>query len=670
MSRKYTKKSSYWEERKAGIVNKGPQPITINTVPQEQQKFERQPIPNIDFGATYISDAETGTANCAVNGNVPSINIRGRQTNNLNSENIPFQNIQGMKLPWEIANGYYSSRDTIDLCARAYAGFAALRNAIEIAVEFSNLKLHVKSENKSVKKFFEEWFYAVQLNKLKEQYFREYYRSGNVFLYKFIGKFGPAYYKNFQQSFGAKNNKLPIRYSILNPVNIFVQSGLTAPYVYVRLLSTFEIERLKNPLTPQDKQVFDSLPDFIKKQITAANNFPQGIYIPIEPERLRFAFYKKQEYEPLATPMAWPVLPDIEWKLSMKKMDMSLARTLEHAILLVTNGETLTQWGGGINQNNLAKLQSLFSNETISRVLVADYTTKAEWLIPDIKDLLGPQKYEVVNKDIQEGLSSILAGNDKFATAQIKAKIFIKRLEAGQDLFLNDFLMPEIAQICEDMGFRTVPTVEFEKINLQDEAVMNRVYTQLAQLGILTADQTVEALETGILPDKDEMDSGQKEYKKSRDDGMYMPLVGGSSKDDGAASPAGRPSGTKGIKQSGKKPSPVGGTSRGAAFSISKITAHMKESEILLNEISKFLKKKFKVKELNEQQGKIVNSFAKIIINTNPKERWVESIAKTVENPVKISTEIAEELDEIALAYDVDDWMAGILRHSKTESIE
>lgn len=663
MPRNYQKRSQYWIDRKNNGNAKMQAPITINNTPTTQEKIEKTPVPNIDYGATYINELENASASYG-DGNVPSINVRGRQYNNQTTDAGSFQNIKGMNLPWDLANGYFSIRDTIDLCARAYTGVSAFRNAIEVAVEFSNLKLHIKCENKSVKKFFEEWFYAIKINKLKEEFFREYYRSGNVFLYKFVGKFGPAYYKNFQQSFGAKNNKLPIRYSVLNPVNIFVQSGLTFPYVYIRLLSTFELERLKHPLTEQDKQVYNSLPDYVKEQIKASNNFPLGIYIPIEPERLRFAFYKKQEYEPLATPMGWSVLPDIEWKLALKKMDMSLARTIEHAILLITNGETVTQYGGGINQTNIARLQALFTNQTIGRVLVADYTTEAKWLIPDIKEILGPEKYKVVNEDIKEGLSSLLTGQDKFATAQIKAKIFIQRLEGGQELFLSEFLMPEIVQICQDMGFRTVPEIKFEKINLQDEAVMNRIYTQLAQLGILTPEQTIEVINNGILPDKDEMETGQREYKQDRDKGLYVPLVGGS-KDGGQA---GRPDGTKGTKQTTKKISPIG-TSRGhELFSISKIVKNMKFSENLIEELSSYLKDKFKIKQLNDKQNEIITSFAKVIINSYPSEEWIKSISKTIKNPPKISEKIQEELDNISLGYDVDDWTASILRHSKSEN--
>lgn len=655
MPRPYHKKSAYWDARSAQVV---PQPVVINTGAASKPSVRAIPFPEITYGSTEIATA----------GAIPdsSANYRGRQTNNGLVDDAAFQNIRAMPLPWasfgDNRGGYLGARDSIELACKAYMGVPIVRNAVEISVEFSNQPLYIKTDNESQYKFLVEWFNAIKMSKLKEEFFREYYRSGNVFFMKFSGKFGPSYYKNFQQTFGAKNNKIPIRYILLNPANIFVPTGLTTPYTYTRLLSTYEIERLKNPLTEQDKQVYKDLPEEVKTQIQPGASFPQGLYIPLEPDRLRFVFYKKQSYEPLAVPMVYPVLPDIEAKLAMKKMDMMLARSMEHAILLVTTGETGTEHNGGngINPNNIIRLQNLFTNQTIGRVLVADYTTKAQWLIPDIKEILGPEKYKVINEDIKEGLQSILTGEDKFANAQIKAKIFIQRLEEGQESFLSEFLMPEIIQICEDMGFRTVPKIGFRKIDLQDETVMARIYAQLGQLGILTAEEVVQALETNILPDASEMDASQSKYKKDRDAGKYLPLVGGTQEDPGTG---GAPGGKTGAKP--KKPGPIG-TSRGEAFSAKMYTENLKLSNALMNDISEKLQKKFKIKDLNDNQQKIVESLAKSIMAIHPADKWKKSVAKFIESPLEIPREVSDQIDEIRVKYEVDDFDAILLMNSKT----
>lgn len=658
MKRTYTKRDeSYWENRKNKSVASAP--VVIHAAAQPAAPTQIVPFPDVSYAA-----CDTG--------NSPA--IRGQQLNAPGVAQNAFQNLRSLPLPYGMWNGareYTGMGDSIELCTRAWASIAVVRNAIEVSVEFSSQPLYIKCENATVKKFFQEWFHAIQIDKLKQQFFREYYRSGNVFLYKFDGKFGPSYYKNFQTSFAAKNNRVPIRYELLNPGNVFVPTGLVAQSTYVRLLSTYDIARLQNPLTEQDKQVFDSLPDNVKSQIkNSGTGSTIGIYIPLDPHRLRFAFYKKQSYEPLAVPMVWPVLPDIEWKLTLTKMDKALAMSVEHILLLVTTGEAPNQWNGGngINQHNIARLQSVFGNQSLMRVLVADYSTKAEFKVPDLAGL-NPEKYQIVNENIKEGLQSILTGDDKFANAQIKAKIFIQRLDEGQDAFLNDFLMPEIVRICDDLGFRTIPTVGFRKINLQDEGVQSRVISQLGQLGILTAPQVVNALETGEMPDEKEMEKAQIKYVKDREDGKYLPLVGGTQKEDGeeggAVGGGGRPAGT-GVKKTSTKTGPIG-TSKGS-FSMAAIVDTMRASSNLEDAVVAELKKRFKVANLNDVQQGVAHTLTRNIMAVHPKEKWTAKglVKKCVEAPPAIAAAVMEELDELREEYRLaDDFEAAVLRVSR-----
>ena len=632
------------------------------------------PFPDLAYGST---EARAST--------VPNSNDvgRGPVRNAPGTAYDAFENIRSMPIPYAgfgDNRSYTGVKDAVELCMRAWTSVPAVRNAIEISVEFSNQPLHIKSSNETVRIFFKEWFHAIQMHKLKEEFFREYFRGGNVFLYKFSGKFGPSYYQNLQESFGATNNRIPIRYSLLNPASVFVPTGLTFPYTYTRLLSIYDIERLRHPMTEQDKQVFNDLPDFVNTQIKQTAAYPLGIFIPLEPERLRFAFYKKQSYEPLATPMCFPVLPSVEWKLALTKMDKQLARTMEHAILLVTTGESGTQWNGGngINPNNIARLQNIFQNQTIGRVLVADFTTKAQWLIPQLDQILGPAKYEVVNQDILDGLQSIMGGkeSEKFANAQTKAKIFIQRLKEGQDAFLHDFLMPEVIQVCNDMGFRTIPKISFRKIDLQDESIIARIYTQLATLGILTGKQTVKAIETGILPDGDEMDEAQVEYQKVRDKGQYLPLVGASIQDgpqqEGGGAMGRPPTGAgTGPKMPGRKTGQIGNkTGKGEeAFSLKAYVDNLKASDALTNEVVAGLKKQYKVKDLNDAQTAVVHTLTDIIMTTQPKSRWSKAVASTIKAPALIPTEVADELDDIASEYGVDHRDAVLFRLSRTKAL-
>ena len=153
---------------------------------------------------------------------------------------------------------------------------------------------------------------------------------------------------------------------------------------YYKSLSDYELERLKNPRTEEDKQVLENLPAETKKQIKDGKS--TQIRIPLEKDKVTAIFYKKQDYEPFSVPMGYPVLEDINWKAELKKMDMAISRTMQQAVLLVTMGTDPER--GGVNQKNLEAMQKLFENESVGRVLIADYTTKADFVVPNIGAIL------------------------------------------------------------------------------------------------------------------------------------------------------------------------------------------------------------------------------------------------------------------------------------------
>src|SRR6185369_3561344 len=112
--------------------------------------------------------------------------------------------------------------------------------------------MHVKGGNAKSRAFISSWFEKVGMDKLKEQYFREYYRSGNVFLYRFDGKMRDMDFQNMKQVFGSKSNLIPVRYVVINPTSVFVENAvITNHFTYVKMLSPFEVERLKSPQTPE-----------------------------------------------------------------------------------------------------------------------------------------------------------------------------------------------------------------------------------------------------------------------------------------------------------------------------------------------------------------------------------------------------------------------------------
>jgi hypothetical protein len=238
--------------------------------------------------------------------------------------------------------------------------------------EFSNGDIYLEGGTEKSRDFFYRWMRKIKMWNLKDQFFREYYRGGNIFIYRTDGKFDLEDFKKLSTVYAAEgdvgSNTIPIKYILLNPFDIVAKRATTFSAVaYEKVLSEYDLERLRHPQNEDDKDLFNSFSPEVQKQIGNGSFAKNGLKILIDPARLHFAFYKKQDYEPFAIPFGFPVLEDINAKLELKKMDQAITRTVENVILLITMGAPPDK--GGINHHNLKAMQDLFRNESVGRVL-------------------------------------------------------------------------------------------------------------------------------------------------------------------------------------------------------------------------------------------------------------------------------------------------------------
>lgn len=577
-----------------------------------------------------------------------------------------------------------SAKDAIVLCQKAYWNVPIFRNTIDLMTEFSLSEIYLTGGNEQSRKFFDLWLQKINSWDLQDQFYREFYRSGNIFIYKFRADFGRENMMKIQEAFGAKAAKnenlsdsaIPVKYIILNPADInIVTSSSFLDNVYVKILNDYELQNLINPKTESDRKIAEKIPEIKsildKKATSQKMGIPSGlnnIGLELDKDRLVAVFYKKQNYEPLSVPMGFAVLEDINSKLELKKIDQAIARSVQQAVLMITMGDEKV---GMPSAQNLASMRKLFENQSVGKVLVADYTTNAKFVIPDIGNLLDPKKYEILDNDIRMGLNSILFGEEKFSNTSIKVKVFFARLKYGREKFLKDFLIPEMKEVGKALGFKQIPTPKLEDVDFEDNVLMSRVYSRLIELGVLTPEEGFDVFQSGRLPTSEESIESQKRYKDLKDKGYYKPLIGGVKEGDapagtgGSKNPAGdtgRPSGTKNIKQS--SPRKVSASSN-TEFSCNKMKSVMASLTDLEKKIESSLKKKFKLKKLNEEQLNIVSEIAIVVAQNEKIENWQSIFEKYIENPANSNQDIYNQIDELAVLHSLDNRSASILFHSK-----
>lgn len=614
-------------------------------------------------------------------------------------------------------NDTISVSEAIRLVRKCYYNFSDVRNIFDILTEYSTSTIYWKGGTAKSRKFQELLWNKIGIIDLQEKFYMEFNRSCNVFPYRFESIIKDEDIDKLNKTYGAKaakKVKLPVKYVIIDPCSVVVGGNISfsSPLFYQRL-NSYEVQRLIKPITQEDKDFLASLPEEVRKDLNKKTGGNQLIDIPLNPDYVYFIFNKKADYEPLASPSAYTVLRHINAKEELQRMDLATARTTMRAVLHIAMGFENKAGEIFIDTKAMEATRALFESESIGKVLVTDFATKVEWKIPDISKLLGPEKYKELNESIRAGLNNILVGTDeKFANQSIRVKLFIQRLQQSREIFLNKFLIPEVKRIHGLMGFKgKIPTPYYTDFDFKDQDLWNRVVTSMAQMGLITAWEANEAIEEGILPDKETSIENQREYKKLKDEGLYEPVTGGPQTQKELTDKTNKQQlkmqdkqqefddkqdtkqkkheinnpkpeapqihiNAPGLKKSPGKPK---GDKTGPLKKKTKpISASlMRENLILatkLNEkLNKELCKKFKLEKLSEEQDNLTGELLENIMCGEEPKNWLESTSKYLKNPDYINQERFERvrnfIEDIG-ANNLDDYSAAIAYNSTIENKE
>ena len=187
--RKYTKKSSYWENlSKRTQVNLGSDSDSIEPVMCGDNYYVSNSSVKGVKNITQANSVASSVSDALRSGGTSSTGTRFNRAGS-GSKKEKYKNISEGMLPYDVSVEGIDVRESIELCQKAYANIPIFRNAVDVMSEFSNSEIYLEGGSESARNFIEKWLEKINLWKLKDQYFREYYRSGNIFLYRIDGKF-------------------------------------------------------------------------------------------------------------------------------------------------------------------------------------------------------------------------------------------------------------------------------------------------------------------------------------------------------------------------------------------------------------------------------------------------------------------------------------------------
>jgi hypothetical protein len=665
--RKYTKKSNYWKQFDGETSQ-----ASVGIVNNEG---------NIDYefsGASIFEEPSTASRLTE-----PNTRSEYRKNKVAGSPTTgQFDNIRNGLSPFDFSKSGVNVRDSIDLCQKAYYNFPCFRSTIDLLTDFADSDVYLEGGTQKSRDIVEAWFKLIRLYDLKQQFFREFYRSGNVFLWKMEAKTKQPD-KAVLPSGVEMGVVIPKRYLVLNPYDITAENGLTfSSHRYLKVLTAYEAAKLANPKTTEDKIISDALPASAKEKLKhSVSKNGRGISstnveIELDMNYLTAIFSRKQDYEPMAVPVGYAVLDDINKKEELKKIDQAIARSIENVVLLVTMGTEPDK--GGVNHQNINAMRGIFQNKSVGRVLVSDYTTKADFIIPDLKKVMGKEKYEVLNKDIEQGLQNILMGESKYADTQIKLDVFLQRLQESRMRFVEEFLQPEVKALCKKMGLRSWPTVKMKKASDIGSLEWQKLVTRLVELNILTPEQGLKSMETGYLPPADQTEEAQKENLEQRKKGYFNPITQGQFLDKKEAiklngQQVEKLANTK-SKQVEGNPNTVGSPSGGRPLGSDQSAAELYSKRAIMDVVTSAQKlyesayesfaSSYKT-ELDESRKEIVARICDSIVVSTEQDKWDDALASLVKDMTKIEGfNTKSEILDLMGKHQLDELSAAFLYHS------
>ena len=389
----------------------------------------------------------------------------------------------------------------IKMCMDAYDKVGMVRNVIDLMGDFGCQGIDIVHENKSVEKFYKQWFKRVDGKERSERFLNNLYRTGNVFIYKSYADITPEiskYLKSLASDIRLEvpqvdKAQVPWRYNFFNPLTIDMKDGIVSMFIgrknYQITADTF-FDNFKDGSIPT--KVLETLPSNVKEAIRKKDK-----KVDLDPDRLYVAHYKKDDWQQWAHPLVYAILDDIIMLEKMKLADLAALDGAISNIRLWTLGDfdnKILPTKEGIN-----RLRNILASNTGGGTMELVYGPELKFTESNsqVYKFLGSEKYQSVLNSIYAGLgvpptlTGMAGQSGGFTNNFISLKTLVERLQYGRDQ-LTKFWEREFEYVRKAMGFRKSAHVVYDQMSLSDESSEKNLLLQLADRDIISHETVLE----------------------------------------------------------------------------------------------------------------------------------------------------------------------------------
>jgi hypothetical protein len=415
--------------------------------------------------------------------------------------------------PSEMIDG--ESKKLMAKCAKAYDNVGLIKQVIDLMGDFASQGIRISHTSKPIERFYRRWWQKVNGSERSERFLNYLYRLGNVVVYKSNGKITKKQQGNMSK---AAVRTIPFRYDFLNPMLVEVDGDYAdifgAGFVNYKVkISQKTKDSIKK--SSKKKEILENLTPEAKKALLSGKD-----WMPLDSERVHVAHYKKDDWNPWASPMIHAILDDINMMEKMKLADMS---ALDGAI------SNIRLWVLGDLEHKIlptkaaiTKLRDVLASNvgggTMDLVWGPELTFKES--NSQVYKFLGNEKYGPVLNAIYGGLGvpQTMTGSSSgggFTNNFLSLKTLIEKLEYGRDILVN-FWRQEFEDIAKAMGFPSPAELRFDNMILSDEAAEKNLWIQLSDRHIISDETLRERFGESTPIEESRISKETKDRKKGK----------------------------------------------------------------------------------------------------------------------------------------------------------
>lgn len=401
----------------------------------------------------------------------------------------------------------------IQLAVELYFKEPIVGSVIDMMVDFSSSGFTNECDDEDVKKIYDKWCEEMNISELLERIFLEYYRSGNVTIYRNNNnsKVRKKTRKASSDEVNIQEYQFPSAYTVLNPMNVYVNGSMLFNKEIIQLMVSSDLQNfVNNPNTPNG--YISDLPTDIIKDLRSGSSL-----ITLDPDFTSRITRKKMDYERYASPFLERVFEPIMYKAKLRMMDMSTIEGLVNQLVTVTVGDE----NFPATDEDLIAIAELFQTPSKAYTVFWNHTLQVKFHKPEGIDTLTADKYDQVNEDIMAGLgvSRILldgSGSSNFSSSWISILSFIERLDNSREK-VKHWLESEYRRIAQENGFSSYPRVRFNHMNLREDTYIRDVLLAMYDRGLIDEEDILT--ETG----RDYQSVVDQKKRNEKNSEMFLP---------------------------------------------------------------------------------------------------------------------------------------------------